>query len=121
MSYELECRFIQALPERVISEKFKVREFFVIIEQNNGGQIWTEYHKFQLTNDKCDLIDNFAQNDEIKVYFNIGGRKWEKDGKENIFNSSKAWKVEKISSSSDVPNTPVPEVPMPDTDEDLPF
>jgi hypothetical protein len=34
--------------------------------------------------------------DEIKIYFNIKGSKWEKDGKVNYITNLDAWRIEQI-------------------------
>ena len=34
--------------------------------------------------------------DEIKVYFNIKGTKWEKEGKTSYFTNLDAWRIEQI-------------------------
>lgn len=78
--------------EKQISETFKTREFVieVINEQNTA---YNNFIKFQLSNDKCSLIDNIAIGAPIEVSFNLHGRKWEKDGKISYFNSLNAWRI----------------------------
>jgi hypothetical protein len=46
--------------------------------------------------DKTAIIDRVNINDEVKVYFNIKGTKWEKDGKTNYITNLDAWRIEQI-------------------------
>jgi len=89
---------------------------------------FTDHIKFQLTQDRCNLIDNIEVNAEIKVNFNIRGNKWEKEGKVNYFTNLDAWRIEKAQdlSQSNFPsdNTPPPEMdsmPPESESDDLPF
>jgi hypothetical protein len=69
------------------------------------------------TQDRVDLIEPFNLGDEIKVHFNIRGKKWERDGRVNYFTNLEAWRIEKV----DGANNAVPAAaPMPDSLEDLP-
>jgi len=84
------------------SDTFKVREFIVeVINEKNSE--WNDLIKFQLENDKCSAIDSTAIGASITVYFNLRGRKWEKDGKVNFFNTLTAWKIEAEQAQSDQP------------------
>jgi hypothetical protein len=46
--------------------------------------------------DKKTIIERVNIGDEIKVYFNIKGSKWEKDGKVNYITNLDAWRIEQI-------------------------
>ena len=94
MSFELKGKLIEIFPEQQVSDSFKKREFVVETEEEGGGRTFTEQIKFQLIQDKCSLIDNLALNQDVKVSFNIKGRRWEKDGKVNYFTNLDAWRVE---------------------------
>ena len=80
-----------------ISDKFKKREFVIEVE-NEKNSDWNDFIKFQLTQDRTELLDTVSLNDVIKVSFNIKGRKWEKDGKINYFSNLEAWRIEKVAS-----------------------
>jgi hypothetical protein len=64
-------------------------------EDINGRTI-TNYAKFQCVQDKTTIIDKVNVGDEIKVYFNIKGSKWEKEGKVNYITNLDAWRIEQI-------------------------
>ena len=74
-----------------INETFKKRE--LVIEYCEWE--YPEYIKFELIQDKCDLLNNYKIGDNIEVSFNLKGRKWVKpDGKTQYFNSLQAWRVQ---------------------------
>jgi hypothetical protein len=89
--FTLKGKLIVKGEEQQISEKFKKREFVI---QDNDDQ-YPQVISFQLTQDKCSLLDNFKLNEEINVYFNVRGREWTspKDGQTKYFNTLEAWKL----------------------------
>tara|TARA_R100000900_G_scaffold142102_1_gene123629 strand:- start:186 stop:530 length:345 start_codon:yes stop_codon:yes gene_type:complete len=99
-----------------ISEKFAKREIWL----NTEGD-YPQTVNFQLVNDKCDLIDPFNIGDELKLFFNLRGRKWvnPKTDEEKCFNTLDAWKIEAVATQSEA----VPEALKYDEKEgnDLPF
>lgn len=107
-----------------ISASFKKREFVVeVINERNTD--WNDYIKFQLTQDRCNILDNFQVGQKVKVSFNVRGRKWEKDGRVNYFSNLEAWRVEGVEEAM-APDAPLPnyseaEIPPVSPDEDLPF
>jgi len=107
-----------------IKDTFKKREFVI----TDDGSQYPQEIVFQLVQDKCDLIDPFEIGDEVKVNFNIRGRRWEnpKTGEIRFFNSLDAWRLEKVSQEAPAENLP----PMPSNEpaniddseaDDLPF
>jgi hypothetical protein len=74
-----------------IKDTFKKREFVIT---DNSSQ-YPQHIQFELTQDKCSLLDNYQVGQEIKVYFNLRGREWtDREGKVRYFNSLQAWKLE---------------------------
>ena len=96
MSYELTGKLIAKFDTVQRTETFKVREFAVEKTEDINGRTITNYAKFQCVQDKTTIIDRVNVGDEIKVYFNIKGSKWEKDGKVNYFTNLDAWRIEQI-------------------------
>lgn len=76
------------------SNNFQVREFVLATD----GQ-YPQYVKFQLTQDKCDILDNYEEGQEIKVAFDLRGREWQ--GK--YFTNLNAWKLEAGGSTNSMP------------------
>lgn len=74
-----------------VSEKFKKRE--VVITDNSSQ--YPQHVSFQLTQDKCALIDSYKVGDEIKVHFNLRGREWTSPkGEVKHFNTLEIWRIE---------------------------
>lgn len=123
MSYELQGKLLEKFDTRQISDKFKKREFVVETREESGGREFVETIKFQLIQDRCDLIDSYQPGEELKVHFNIKGNRWEKDGKVNYFTNLNVWKIERINpenadeTMTQSPNNDQP--PMPD-ENDIP-
>ncbi len=124
MSFELTGRLIEKLDIQQITDSFQKREFVVEKTENANGRDFVETIKFQLTQDRCDLIEKFQLNTDIKVQFNIKGRKWEKNGNVSYFTNLEAWRIESADQSMNT-NTPPPQtevdIPPPPEEEDLPF
>lgn len=70
---------------------FKKREF--VVEYSENPQ-FPEFIKFELIQDKCDLLDGFNIGQELNIAFNLKGRKWTNPKGEVVyFNSLQAWKL----------------------------
>src|SRR5437868_7446422 len=96
MSYELTGKLVAKFDTVQKTETFKTREFAVEKTDDINGRTITNYVKFQCVQDKTAIIDRVNIGDEIKVYFNIKGTKWEKDGKVSYFTNLDAWRIEQI-------------------------
>lgn len=94
MSYEISGKLIEKSAVQQKTETFKTREFVIEKTDDIGGRIISNYVKFQAIQDKTALVDNFNVGDNIKVYFNIRGTKWNKDGKDLYFTNLDAWRIE---------------------------
>lgn len=106
-----------------ISDTFKKREFVIT---DNSSQ-YPQDILFQLTQNRCEVLDPFNEGEEVTVTFNIRGREWTspKDGTVRYFNSLDVWKMEKAAGFQE---TPLPEEPPAevassggDMEDDLPF
>ncbi len=100
MSYELTGKLVAKYDTVQRTETFKTREFAVEKTEDINGRTITNYAKFQCVQDKTSIIDRVNIGDEIKVYFNIKGSKWEKDGKVNYITNLDAWRIEQILQTS---------------------
>lgn len=115
MAFEITGRIIEVLPVNQVSDKFRKREFVIEKKETGGSAVFVDYIKFQLVQDKCDLINESFLNEEVKIWFNLRGNKWERDGRVNYFTNLDAWKVERISDETADKN-----VPLSGTIEDIP-
>lgn len=120
MSFELTGKLIEQGTTQQITATFSKREFVIEVEENNAGRVFTDYIKFQLMQDKCDLIDSFPLGSEITVKFGIKGTKWEKEGKTNYFTNLNAFYVSGSAPAQDPFSSPTQEEAPQNTD-DLPF
>ncbi|MDO9375588.1 MAG: DUF3127 domain-containing protein [Bacteroidota bacterium] len=130
MSYELTGKLVAKYDTVQKSATFKTREFAVEKTEDIGGRTITNYVKFQTVQDKVSIIDRVNVGDEIKIYFNIKGTKWEKEGKVNYFTNLDAWRIEQLGQtggSKGVTDTEYMEpldtfsATSPDAIDDLPF
>lgn len=125
MAFEVTGKLIEKYATQNVSDKFKKREF-VIEFRDNPNLSFSEMLKFQLTQDRCSLIDAYNIGQDIKVAFNLRGRKWEKDGNVSYFTNLEAWKVEGGADSAGAPAAGLPQSenlpPLTeDSEGDLPF
>lgn len=121
MSYEAKGSLKVVLPSQQVTEKFRKREFVLEIPGQYPEQI-----KFQLTQDKCELIDKFSEGDEITVHFNLRGRPYNnKNGETVYFTNLEAWRVEANSNGTRTEATPqAPDnfsFAAPTSEDNLPF
>lgn len=96
MSYELTGKLIAKYETMQRTETFKTREFAIEKADDFNGRTILNYAKFQCVQDKTAILDKVNIGDEVKVYFNIKGSKWEKDGKTNYITNLDAWRIEQI-------------------------
>ena len=97
MSYVMKGKVKVVGSTVAISEKFSKREFVVVDDTN----MYPQDIMFQLTQDKCNLIDSLAIGDEVEVSFNLNGREWvNPKGESKFFNTLDVWKISKIGSNA---------------------
>ncbi|MBL7906806.1 MAG: DUF3127 domain-containing protein [Bacteroidales bacterium] len=125
MAFEITGRLIEKYETQTVSDKFKKREF-VVEYRDNPNSSFTEMIKFQLTQERCTLIDPMSIGQEVRVFFNLRGRKWEKDGNVSYFTNLEGWKVELVSAQGSTPPATLPDPSsMPglteEASDDLPF
>jgi len=130
MSYELTGKLVAKYDIIQRTETFKIREFAVEKTEDIGGRTITNYVKFQAIQDKTTIIDKVNIGDEIKVFFNIKGSKWEKEGKVNYFTNLDAWRIEQVlltaadkgvTDTEDMEPLDTFSATSPDAIDDLPF
>lgn len=116
-SFDISGNLFEIFNEQQVSEKFKKREF--VLEVPDGS--YTQYTKFQLTQDKCSLLDNFRKGDGLKVTFNLTGKPFVKNGETLYFTTLQAWRLEAATGSQSAPQDAAPGFATADADNDLPF
>jgi hypothetical protein len=120
MSFEINGRLAEKFETQKVSDRFQKREFVLEIKSTGAtGYEFVDFIKFQSTQDKCSMLDQFNIDDNVKVSFNLRGRKWEKDGQVSYFTNLEAWRMEKLSSES---TESVDEDPLANSNpDDVPF
>jgi hypothetical protein len=126
MAFEITGKVIEVLPVNQVSDKFRKREFVIEKKETGGSAVFVDYIKFQLIQDKCDMINESFLNEDVRIWFNLKGNRWERDGRVNYFTNLDAWKIERIAAAGAgqdvISSQPLEDLP-PDNDElsDLPF
>jgi hypothetical protein len=139
MSFEVTGKLAVKYESQQVNERFKKREFVLELSEEINGNVYTNYAKMQLVQNKCELLDRFNEGDMIKVSFNLKGNRWEKDGKVNYITNLDAWRVEAAAATGTNmsqqapsyanPGNPQPAAaatgnfynPSPEAADDLPF
>ena len=104
---------------QIVSDRFSKREFVLTTEANTP---YPQHVSFQVTQDKCNLLDQFNEGDELKVSFNLRGREWNGPQGIKYFNTLEAWRIESTGNRGFV-TAPVTKEETFDTNtnDDLPF
>lgn len=100
-----------------VSDKFSKRELVLEIPDDKYPQIVS----FEATQDKCAILDNIMEGQEVEVSFGLKGREWTNpQGEVKVFNTLNAFRVDAVGSAPAKP-TPVPVAATTEDDEPLPF
>ncbi|MEE9321929.1 MAG: DUF3127 domain-containing protein [Granulosicoccus sp.] len=91
MGYKAEGKLHKIFDTEQKSGTFQAREF--VIEVADGQ--YPQMVKFQLVQDKCTLIDDYSEGDQIVVEFDLRGREWN----EKYFTNLQAWKIARADGS----------------------
>lgn len=98
--YKLKGEITLINDTKIITNKFSKREFVVMTDADSQ---YPQYISLQLTKDKCSILDNFQEKDQVEVSFYLRGRQWESDeGTVKYFNSLEVWKIEKLDTEENV-------------------
>ncbi len=119
-----------------VSDRFQKREFVLTTEANTP---YPQHVSFQVTQDKCSLLDQFSEGEELRIQFNLRGREWNGPQGIKYFNTLEAWRIEKMQGGAAsgnqqtqarqttpaAGNSPAPAAPVfngsIDDNDDLPF
>lgn len=85
-TFEITGKLYKKFETEQKTQSFSAREFVLEVNDNNYMQLI----KFQLTQDRCGLLDPYDEGQEVKVFFDLRGREW--NGK--YFTNLNAWKLE---------------------------
>lgn len=125
MSFEIEGKLHKKFETERKTDSFQVRAF--VLQTESGS--YQQYIKFQLTQDRCGLLDDIEEGTSIKVHFDIRGNEW--NGR--YITNLNAWRIEKPSAAEASPAAPAApattddgfpseaDAPAERFDDDLPF
>lgn len=85
MSFEIVGKLHKKFDTENKTATFQAREFVIEVDGT-----YPQFVKFQLTQDRCALVDNYNEGDSIRVHFDLRGREWQ--GK--YFTNLNAWRIE---------------------------
>ena len=85
MSFEIEGDIVKIFDTEKKTDTFQTREFVIKTE----GQ-YPQFIKFQLTQDRCDIVDKYNVEQRVKVSFDLRGREWN----EKYFTNLNAWRID---------------------------
>ena len=90
MSFEISGSIVKIYETETKGESFRVRDF--VIKADDGGQ-YDNFVKFQTTQDRTGMLDDYNEGDEVKVSFDLRGRQWQ----DKYFTNLNAWRVQNLS------------------------
>jgi single-strand DNA-binding protein len=108
MSFEIEGLLHKKYDTESKTNSFNTREFVITTEG-----MYPQFVKFQLTQDKCSLLDAYNEGEKIKVFFDLRGREWQ--GK--YFTNLNAWRLDKAAAQTGEMTGSMPPPPPPLTDD----
>lgn len=91
MSFEIVGKMYKKFAAESKSPTFQAREFVIEVMDGNYPQMV----KFQLLQERCQLLDSYNEGEEVKVHFDLRGREWQ--GK--FFTTLNCWRLEKSDGS----------------------
>ena len=118
MAYKATGRLHKIFETEQKSASFSVRDFVIEVADDKFPQMV----KFQLTQDKCALIDDYSEGDEISVDFDLRGREWN----DKYFTNLNAWRIAQADAQDGDPKEThapagAPVAVIDDLDDDIPF
>jgi hypothetical protein len=100
-----------------VSDRFRKRDLVLDVQDGKYPQSIS----FQVSNDRCDLLNEYKDGDEISVEFNVRGREWRSpSGEVKYFNTLEAWKIDRVGPAKSRGGAHEP-APAPPQDDGIPF
>lgn len=121
MAYEAQGRIVEIFDTITRSDTLRFREFLIETSEVGRDRTYTHILKFQLKNEKIDLLDPHKPESIVKVSFNIRSGRWERNGQVSYITNLDAWKIESITLTSGPQTSKTTHVPSAEDMDDLPF
>ncbi len=93
---EVTGRIKELYPEKQVTASFRKKECVITTQEQYPQHILIEF-----VQDKCDLLNNFQEGQDVKISINLRGREWTApDGQVKYFNSIHGWRIEPMQSEA---------------------
>lgn len=94
-----------------VSEKFSKRDLVLTVTDG----VYPQDIQFQLTQDKCSVLDAFNVGNQVEVSFNIRGKGYanKTTGEVKYYNSLECWRIENVGVATQAPQAPQAVRPTP--------
>ena len=91
--YEATGEIRAIMDTQQVTDSFRKREFALEIDDGRYSQTV----KFQLVQDKTELLDDYEVGQQVKVHFNLRGREYTRksDGATDYWTNLECWRLEK--------------------------
>jgi hypothetical protein len=90
VNYEITGTIHEIFPVQEVTSKFRKQEVVVMTTDDK----YQQFIKLEFVNDKCELVEQLAKEQEVKITFNIQGKPYtNNEGKTIYFTSLRAWKA----------------------------
>ena len=91
MNMQVQGRIHTAFPAEQVTQRFKKREFVLELD---AASRYPQLVLFQLTGDRCGVLDDFEAGVTVCVEFSLRGREWQSPkGETRYFNSLEVWSI----------------------------
>ena len=96
-SYEAVGTLHAVMDTQQVKDTFKKRDF--VLEMADGN--YPQHIKFQVTQDRCALLDTMKVGQQVKVLFNLRGRPFQnRVGQTVYYTNLEAWRIEGASAAA---------------------
>jgi len=99
-NFEVVGKLTVVFETQQVKDTFRKREF--VLEIQDGA--YSQHIKFQLTQDRCALLDQYKVGQDVRVHFNLRGRPFQnKEGQTMYFTNLEAWRLESAQAGGSAP------------------
>ncbi|MEM6261835.1 MAG: DUF3127 domain-containing protein [Bacteroidota bacterium] len=94
MSLSVQGTLHVVLDTQQVTPSFRKREFVIKVADNPA---YPQFVKFELIQDRCELIEGYNSGDLVEVSFNLRGREWNSpQGETKYFTTLDAWRLNPV-------------------------
>ena len=87
---EVTGKVVKVFPKNQVSDKFSKRD--IVIETSED---YPQLLSIQFVQDKCEVLDNIMEGENVKIGINLRGRAWTNpQGETKYFNTIQGWYID---------------------------